>query len=85
MSPAELERKKNTCADFMDEVIYLAKKRNISPDLTIRLFGMIGRYVADGRIAEGGDPDNEIDTVLRLFTRGLTVQDDPDIANYIPH
>lgn len=80
MTPAEIEQKKQSCVDFMDELVNLAKERGIPPALLIRLFGLVGRYMVDAGALEGRSRAETRLAIMDLFAQGLTARPELDLA-----
>ena len=81
MDDDALEQKKQECVDFMNTLIDMARERDISPKLLMRLFGLVGRYLIDANgLGENHTRALATLTVMGLFTEGLTAQPGLNLA-----
>jgi hypothetical protein len=80
MTRDEIEQKKQVCAEFTDELVNMAKERDIPPRLLIRLFGLVGRYLVDAGVVEGHTRAEATQAIIDLFAQGLTIKPELSLA-----
>lgn len=81
MDDDAIDRKKQECFDFMDDIIRMARARKIPPRLLVRLFGLISRYLVDDNLLDKNHTRAEAtQAVMDLFSEGLNTRPELSLA-----
>lgn len=78
MTPEELEAQVKGAATFCAEVLELAQRLDIAPQLMVGLFGRMTKHLIDHRVERFNEPKAEATVkTMNHFMRGLGFKSEP--------